>query len=96
MQKLNESKMTPMKQFKPLIKFFIEFYYEELGNITGGRLHVVLEDGNLGENTIYSCQMECKQEGDTFGYFLATLLRHFTEDELQELYDANWQETKVK
>ncbi len=80
------------EKFKPLLKDFIKFYYEDLGNVTGGYLHVVLDDGNLGEGTIYSCQTECEEKGDTFGYFLATLLRLFTEDKLQEMYDADWQE----
>ncbi|MGV8914370.1 MAG: hypothetical protein ACOH1X_02865 [Kaistella sp.] len=78
------------KAFKPLVKNLIQYYYFDLVNPTGGYLHIVLDDGNLDDQSIYFCQNECSKNGDTFGYFLATLLREFTEDELQKLYDDDW------
>lgn len=79
-----------LDKFKPLVKDFIKFYYDELGNVTGGYLHIVLDDGNINHETIYWCQTECEKHKDTFGYFLATLLRHFTEDELFDMYEKDW------
>ncbi len=78
---------TDMDIFKPLVKEFIRYYYRD--NPTGGNLHIVLDDGNLNEGYIFHCQERCEIEGDTFGYFLATLLRHFTTEELEEMYQTN-------
>lgn len=79
-----------MENLKPHLNQFIKFYYEELGNYAGGRLHICLDDGNLEESHIYFCQEECLKNGDSFGYFLATLMRHFTTEELEALYDRGW------
>jgi hypothetical protein len=81
-----------MEKFKPLLRDFIRFYYKELGCCTGGNLHIVLDDGNLSEQDIWYCQEEAQKAGDTFGYFLATLMRYFTEEELTEMYGADWLE----
>lgn len=76
--------------FKPMVFDFIRFYVKELGNTTGGNLHIALDDGNLSEGNLYFCQRAAREAGDTFGIFLATLLRHFTEDELEAMYEADW------
>jgi len=77
-----------LERFKPLVKDFIRYYYED--NPAGGYLHVVLEDGNLDEGYIWHCQQECLKHGDTFGYFLATLLREFSREDLECMYTRHW------
>lgn len=77
--------------FKPLLKQFIKFYYEDLENGAGGNLHIALDDGNLHDDDIYFCQEEAMKNGDSFGYFLATLMRSFKEEELEKMYfDNHW------
>ncbi len=80
-----------MKNLKPHICELVKYYYEDLDNPTGGYLHVVLDDGNVGDGVLYSCQQDCLSAGDTFGYFLATLLREFTEDERADMYEMGWE-----
>lgn len=76
--------------FKPLLSDLVEFYYEDLGNAAGGNLHIALDDGNLSDGNIWFCQEQCEKNKDTFGYFLATLLRYFSEDEREEMYKTGW------
>ena len=77
--------------FKPLLKELIKFYIEELDHPTGGYLHVILDDGNTDAASIRYCLSECQLYGDSFGIFLARLMREFTEDELRGMYEGDWQ-----
>lgn len=79
-----------MQRLKPMLCDLIAYYRDDLGHSAGGSLHIVLDDGNLEDGHIWHCQQFAKEEGDSFGYFLATLMRYFTEDELQVLYDNDW------
>ena len=78
------------EKMKPFLNDFIQYYYDDLQNTTGGYLHNVLDDGNLSEKEIWYCQYQCEFYKDTFGHFIATLMRHFTEDELENLYKDHW------
>jgi hypothetical protein len=73
------------KQFKSYIKTLIGFYYEELENIVGGNLHVVLDDNNFEDDYIYHALERCKETDDTFGIFLCLILLQFTEEERQKI-----------
>ena len=79
------TKKNNMIKFKPLLKEFVEYYYKQEGNEVGGCLHIVLDDGNLEPEHIQYCQTYSKDQGDTFGYFLATLMLCFEESELMDL-----------
>jgi len=81
---------TNLDIFKPLIFDLIKYYVKDLDNPTGGSLHIALDDGNLCDDNLFFCQGFAKDAGDTFGYFLATILRHFTEDERESMYEAGW------
>lgn len=77
------------KKLKPMLNDFIKYYYEDLDNASGGHLHIALDDGNLEPDDLFSCQEFAQEEGDTFGYFLATLMREFETDELEEMYEKD-------
>ena len=79
-----------MEKYKLLIFDFIKFYYEELGNIAGGSLHIVLDDGNIEKVNIHWCYEHAKKQNDSFGVFLSLLLMEFTEDELEKMYENDW------
>ena len=79
-----------MQKFKPFLKEFIQFYYKELGNISGGYLHIALDDGNLSFSDIEFCIEECLKNNDSFGFFLGNLMLKFTEEELEAMYDDDW------
>lgn len=84
------AELSEMKDFKPFIKQLIKYYYEELGNLVGGNLHIVLDDGNIEHSFIIWCKAECKKNQDSFGVFLADVLLEFTEDELLDMYETDW------
>ena len=69
---------------------FIQYYYFDLDNPAGGNLHVCLDDGNLSESNIAFCQEQAEKDNDSFGIFLSRLMREFTEEELEELYEKDW------
>ena len=77
-------------KLKPYLQDFIGFYYNELGAPTGGILHSILDDGNLGPGDIWGGQEDARKAGNTFAYFLATLLRYFSTEELEAMYENNW------
>lgn len=49
-------------------------YYGVDGNSTGGYLHIVLDDGNMGENHIAFCRDEAAQAGDQAAVEIAEAL----------------------
>jgi len=79
-----------MEQYKPFIKDLIKFYYEDLGNSSGGYFHIVLDDGNIEDGHVWFCQEEAEKYNDTFGIFLGQVLRMFTEYEREKMYNDNW------
>ena len=79
-----------MENLKPFLNQFIQFYYHDLGNSSGGSLHICLDDGNLDEGSIHFCQEYANKNNDSYGIFLARLLREFTEEELEYLYNKDW------
>ena len=87
---------TIMEKFKPYLLELIKYYYEDLGNGTGGYLHIVLDDGNIEHENINWCQNECEKHGDSFGVFLADVLMQFTEDELEDMYYDRWWKMQPK
>lgn len=76
--------------FKPVIKELIQYYYQNLGNGTGKFLHIATDDGNLEDSHLWFCQQECEKNGDELGYLIATILRNFTVEEREKMYDNNW------
>ena len=79
-----------MEKHKPFIKDFVKFYYEDLGNLTGGYYHIVLDDGNVSDMDVWYCQEEAIKNKDSFGIFLGLILRMHTEEEREEMYNDNW------
>lgn len=49
-------------------------YYSVPGNAVGGSLHIVLDDGNLGDSDIEWCLGEAFRNDDQAGVFLAYIL----------------------
>ncbi len=79
-----------MDKFKPFINELVKFYCLNLGNITGGNYHIVLYDGNVDDGYVWYCQQESEKNGDTFGVFLGQVLRTFTEQERDDMYENDW------
>ena len=67
-----------------------KFYYNDLGNATGGHYHIVLDDGNVEDEHVWFCQQEAEKYNDTFGIFLGIILRMFTEEEREKMYTEDW------
>lgn len=73
---------------RPSIAFMrgiISAFYALDGNITGGKLHIVLDDGNAETHHVEWCLQQATQAGKADAMFLAELLLQFTEDERAEI-----------
>lgn len=86
-----EPKMTelitaiPFKPTPDFIRGMIDTYYNKEGNICGGNLHVVLDDGNYNPSSIEFCRKEAEKDNDADGVLLCLVLALFTEEELEEM-----------
>ena len=80
--------MIDEKIFKPITKELIQYYYQWY--VVGGNLHIVLDDGNLDDEYIWYCQEQCLNKEDVLGYLIATLLRCFTLEERESMYNNKW------
>jgi hypothetical protein len=63
-----------------LLGELIEIYYAVDGNGVGGNLHVVLDDGNLDDESIKWCIGECLAGSDHLGAEIAKRLMGFDEE----------------
>jgi hypothetical protein len=64
-----------------------KLYYRLPGNGAGGNLHLVLDDGNCDDDSMWVCIKGCVQESDKAGlYIAAVMLFAMTEDEREEFY----------
>ena len=71
-----------------LVVQFARFYIEDLGNVVGGSLHIVLSDGNIEHDNVRFCLAEAEKNEDWVGVALAKVLLELSEEEIQEVYDA--------
>ncbi len=62
----------------------IEEYYTFPGNLAGGSLHIVLDDGNTERECVQFCLEYARKENDTDGIALAELLLSLTDEEIVE------------
>lgn len=67
------------------MKGLIGAYYALDGNITGGSLHIVLDDGNLETEHVEWCVRWAAEKNDPDGVFLARLLLKFTDAERAQM-----------
>lgn len=61
-------------------------YYAK--NPAGGSLHIVLDDGNVGDDSVEFCEKVATEEGDADGVELARLLRRMSKTQRHKLYMA--------
>lgn len=61
-------------------------YYAKEGNICGGNLHIVLDDGNIEDDCVRFCRERAESAGDSDGVNLANKLLTITEDMRHDLY----------
>jgi hypothetical protein len=70
----------------PDVARMVRDYYATDGNEAGGYMHIVLDDGNLGDDSIRFCQGECAKAGDAAGVRLADILLEMSPSQRKRLY----------
>lgn len=71
--------MATIKEILPLL----ELYYPD--NVTGGSLHIVLEDGNINDGSVEYCKRYAIESGDTSGQLIADALLGMTKTQRQKI-----------
>lgn len=84
-----------IEQLKPVVCALIAYYYQLPDNELGGLLHVVLDDGNVSSEDIWHGQKRCAAHDDELGYLIGLLLRHYTEDEREHMYNNGWAQSNT-
>lgn len=84
-------KFNPCKKgCKTMAESFVDtakLYYRLPGNGAGGNLHLVLDDGNCDDDSMWVCIKSCVKESDKMGlYIAATMLFTMTEEQREKLY----------
>lgn len=59
----------------------------QMYNVSGGSLHIYLEDGNKGIDSIEFCKNYAKEHGDWIGVYLCEELLYFGEKFINTLID---------
>ena len=62
----------------------VQEYYKD--HLTGGSLHIVLDDGNVRDSDVMFCLELAKQRDDTKGIELANLLLRMSTTQRRKLY----------
>ena len=70
-----------------MVKKLYAYYRAETENICGGSLHIVTEDGNLGDSHVEFCIERAQECGDAEGWVLARALLAMTELEREKVYE---------
>lgn len=55
-------------------------------NLTGGSLHIVLEDGNIDNDDVLFCKEYAIEQGDLFGIELADILLQMSKTQRKKIY----------
>ena len=75
-------KIPTIPEVMPLVRE----YYSIPGNSAGGSLHVVLDDGNIGDDSIRFCLCECDKDSDKKGAELCKLLLRMSKTQRKKIY----------
>jgi hypothetical protein len=75
----------------PMVLPIIHAYYAN-GNNTGGSLHVVLDDGNIGKTFIACCWGYAHDNNDLDGMALCVLLLQMSESQVDKIYHLDYAE----
>lgn len=73
----------------PEVLPMVRAYYSKPGNIVGGSLHIVLEDGNTKTDDVRFCRVQAKERGDIDGVVLAELLLKMSRTQRKKLCMAD-------
>lgn len=83
---------APRLELPQLLSEFGELiptFYSWAGNLAGGSLHIVLDDGNHDRSSLALCLREAVERGDRAGFALAAALLELHDEELAAVLGAD-------
>lgn len=88
-----EPTTTPVHSFTEddldMLDGVIQAYWQR--HVTGGSLHIVLDDGNWNRRSIDFCAGFAKERSDFVGEAIAKLLLQAPDEVIQECKEIGWQ-----
>jgi hypothetical protein len=77
---------TGRKPTVPEVQPLVEAYRALPGNIVGGSLHVVLDDGNVDDKSIGYCLNAAREDGDEDGAAIAQVLLRMSKTQRRKVH----------
>lgn len=77
---------TMSKPTVPEVMPLVKDYYATPGNLAGGNLHIVIEDGNIRNDDIEWCLDKSKKNGDDKGVEICELLLLMSKTQRRKIY----------
>ncbi len=65
-------------------------YYSMPGNLAGGSLHIVLDDQNVGDDSVDFCIQWARDRDDTEGVRLGEMLRRMSRTQRAKIAATKW------
>ena len=78
--------MADTKPTIPEVLPLVRAYYAKPGNLAGGSLHILLDDGNVDDSSVEFCEKVAVERGDEDGVALARILRRMSKTQRKKLY----------
>ena len=72
----------------PEVLLLVQKYYAKPGNLAGGYLHLVLDDGNIDDDYVEFCLKYAGENHDADGVELARLLLQMSLAQREKLYKS--------
>lgn len=69
----------------PEVLPIVHGYRDIKGNSVGGALHITLDDGNIGDDSVKFCGAVAIEKGDLVGAYLAMILLHMSKTQRGKL-----------
>ena len=80
--------MKTNKKTVPEVMPLIIDYYSKEENGAGGSLHIVLNDGNIDDDSIIWCINYAKEKGDKDGVKLGKILLGMSKTQRRKIYNS--------
>ena len=69
----------------PEVMPLIKAYKDKPGNGVGGSLHIVLDDGNIGDSSIEFCKQYAQERNDIDGVAIANILLQMSKTQRKKI-----------
>ncbi len=92
MNEHQETVSVTIQDLMAAVAGLIEHYWQKPENICGGRLHLVLDDGNIEDHHISSCMDYAQENSDADGVRICRLLKKLSVKQRKEVIENDYED----